>query len=214
MPQDYPTNKLKSIDWKDTLWNMLGFSYEQFHTSFSNQELSRQTRINNTITTDNIGKPTTNADIEPADLGQYNTNIYGAQLRTNQIPTIYAAAWDATPAASEPQVGFTGVGKDYFPSATIQATSAQISEDSGVALPIIAVINKEGGTGDFFFNQQGQTEFTITAPKVLTEVKTQILNPDGSTAILSDDTSIIYKVTKMNMASLNVAEQMMQKTKK
>ena len=240
--QEYPTNKLKSVDWKDTLWNMLGFSYDQFHTSFSNQQLSRQTRINNTITTDNIGKPTTNADIEPADLGQYNTNIYGAQLRTNQIPTIYAAAWDATPAADEAQVGFTGIGKDYFPSATIQATSAQInaqnlpikmrdpyylvksdiitntqylgSEDSGVALPIIAVINKEGGEGDFFFNQQGQTEFTITAPKVLTEVKTQILNPDGSTAILSDDTSIIYKVTKVNMASLNVAEQMMQKTKK
>ena len=87
------------------------------------------------------------------------------------------------------------------------------SEDSGQVLPIIAVINKEGGEGDFFFHQQNQTEFTITAPKVITEIRTQVLNPDGSTAKLSDDTSIIYKVTKMNNASLNVGEQMMQKKK-
>ena len=80
-------------------------------------------------------------------------------------------------------------------------------------LPIIAVVNKQGGTGDFFFQSQSQTDFTITAPKVVSEVRTQILNPDGSTAKLSDDTSIIYKVTKVNMSSLDVAQQMMQKTK-
>ena len=241
-PLTYPTNKLKSTDWKHTLWYMLGFSYEQFHTTFEKQDFSRQTRINNTITTDTIGKPTTNANVNPADLGQYNTNIYGAQLRTNQIPTIFGDKWEQKKDVDTEFQGHTANAKGYYPSATVDATSAQInaqnlpikmrdpyylvksdiitntqylgSEDSGVALPIIAVINKEGGTGDFFFNQQSQTEFTITAPKVLTEVKTQILNPDGSTAKLSDDTSIIYKVTKMNNASLNVAEQMMQKTKK
>ena len=87
------------------------------------------------------------------------------------------------------------------------------SEDSGVKLPIIAVVNKQGGTGDFFFQGSSQTDFTITAPKVISEIRTQILNPDGSTAILSDDTSIIYKVTKVNNASLNVAQEMMAKTK-
>jgi hypothetical protein len=236
-PTNYPTNELKSSDWRNTLWYMLGFTYEQFHTSFDNQELTRQTRINNTITTDQIGKPTTNADIEPADLGQYNTNIYGAQLRTNQIPTIFAEGWDVTDS-----VTYTGVGRGYFPSATIKQQSAQInaanlpvkmrdpyyliksdiitdtpylgSEDSGVKLPIIAVVNKEGGTGDFFFQGMSQTEFTVTAPKVISEIRTQILNPDGSTAILSDDTSIIYKVIKQNNASLNVGEQMMKQTKK
>ncbi len=239
-PINYPDNKLKSSDWKNTLWSMLGFSYEQFHTSFTNQDLTRQTRINNTITTDNIGKPTTNANVEPGDLGQYNTNIYGAQLRTNQIPAIYANTWNQAGDGGD-ITNSAGIADGYYPSATIQATSAQInaanlpikmhdpyylvksdiitdtgylgSEDSGVKLPIIAVVNKQGGTGDFFFQGSSQTDFTITAPKVISEIRTQILNPDGSTAILSDDTSIIYKVTKVNNASLNVAQEMMAKTK-
>ena len=240
-PINYPTNELKSVDWRNTLWYMLGFSYEQFHASDANQQLTRQTRINNTITTDNIGKPTTNADIEPADIGQYVTNIYGAQLRTNQIPAIFTNKWNNGKGGTDELYELEGVTAQYFPSATVNATSAQInaqnlpikmrdpyylvksdiitntqylgSEDSGVALPIIAVINKEGGTGDFFFNQQSSTEFTVTAPKVVSEVRTQILNPDGSTAKLSDDTSIIYKVTKVNMSSLDVAQQMMKATK-
>ena len=236
----FQDNQLTSRDWRSTLWFMLGFSYEQFHASDATQQLTRQTRINNTITTDNIGKPTTNADIEPADIGQYVTNIYGAQLRTNQIPAIFADKWDNEKVAPD-IFELSGVGVGYYPSATVEATSAQInaqnlpvkmrdpyyliksdiitdtgylgSEDSGVKLPIIAVVNKQGGTGDFFFQGSSQTDFTITAPKVVTEVRTQILNPDGSTAILSDDTSIIYKVTKVNNASLNVAQEMMQKTK-
>ena len=162
-------------------------------------------------------------------------------MRTNQIPAIFTNKWNNGKGGTAELFELEGVTAQYFPSATVNATSAQInaqnlpikmrdpyylvksdiitntqylgSEDSGVALPIIAVINKEGGTGDFFFNQQSSTEFTVTAPKVISEVRTQILNPDGSTAKLSDDTSIIYKVTKVNMSSLDVAQQMMQATK-
>jgi hypothetical protein len=232
-----PYKTLIKEDWKDTLWDMLGFTYEQFHTTFAKQQLTRQTRINNTITTDTIGKPTTNADVEPSDIGQYNTNIYGAQLRTNQIPAIFGEKWVASPYGS----GWNEKINGYFPSATVIQQSAQISaanlptkmvqpyfliqssiiadtaylgsEDSGQALNVIAVVPKSSADGDFFFSGEGQTQFTITNPKTITSIKTTIMNPDGSPAKLSADSSVIYKIIKKSGAQLGVAQQMMEKTK-
>jgi hypothetical protein len=237
--EDFGFGSLTEQDWKETLWNMLGFSYNQFHTTVANQQLTRQTRINNIITTDTIGKPTTNANVEPSDLSQYTTNILGAELRTNQIPCVIGDISDFKVAAIP---GFQNVINTYLPGATVIQTSAQInaaelpvktrypyfliksdiiadtnylgSEDSGQSLPIIAVVSKNSSEADFFFSDAGQSDFTITAPKTITEIRTEILNPDGSLSKLNDDTSVIYKVVKQNGASLNVAEQMLQRHKK
>jgi hypothetical protein len=237
--EDFGFGGLTEQDWKETLWNMLGFTYNQFHASSANQELTRQTRINNIITTDIIGKPTTNANVEPADLSQYTTNILGAELRTNQLPCVIGDISDFKTAGIP---GFQNVINTYLPGATVIQKSAQInasqlpvktrypyfliksdiiadtnylgSEDSGQSLPIIAVVSKNSAEADFFFSDEGQSDFTITAPKTITEIRTQILNPDGSLSKLNDDTSIIYKVVKQNNASLNVAEEMLNRTKK
>ena len=229
---------LAKEDWKDSLWDMLGFTYEQFHTTFAKQQLTRQTRINNTITTDTIGKPTTNADVEPSDIGQYNTNIFGAQLRTNQIPAIFGERWAANPSGS----GYNEKINGYFPSATVVQQSAQISaanlptkmtqpyfliksslitdsdylgsEDSGQTLNVMGVVPKSSAEGDFFFTGEGQTQFTITSEKTISSVRTTILNPDGSLAKLSNDSGVIYKIIKKNSAQLGVAQQMLQQSKK
>ena len=87
------------------------------------------------------------------------------------------------------------------------------SNDSGVSLPIISIVNKDNASTDFFFGSSNQ-EFTITNPKTITSVKTQILNPDGSLAELDSDSSVIYKIIKVNSASLNVAQQRMEEAKK
>jgi hypothetical protein len=237
--EDFGFGSLTEQDWKETLWNMLGFSYNQFHASSANQELTRQTRINNIITTDIIGKPTTNANVNPADLSQYTTNILGAELRTNQIPCVIGDISDFKTAAIP---GFQNVINTYLPGATVIQKSAQInaaslpvktrypyfliksdiiadtnylgSDDSGQSLPIIAVVSKNSAESDFFFSDDGQSDFTITAPKTITSIRTEILNPDGSLSKLNDDTSVIYKVVKQNNASLNVAAEMMKRTKK
>ena len=86
--EDFGYENLTDEDWNLSLWAMMGFQRNQFNSPGGEKNLSRQTRINNTITTDNIGKPTTNANIEPADLSQLITNIFGAELRTSQIPAI------------------------------------------------------------------------------------------------------------------------------
>jgi hypothetical protein len=87
------------------------------------------------------------------------------------------------------------------------------SNDSGISLPIISVVNKDGASTDFFFGSNNE-EFTITNPKTITSIRTQILNPNGSLAELDGDTSVIYKVMKQNNASLNVAQEMMEAAQK
>ncbi len=228
--EDFGYEFLSDKDWDNSLWGMLGFTRNQFYSS--NQALSRQTRINNTITTDNIGKPTTNANVEPADLQQLITNTFGAELRTQQLPLpMNSIDYSSTGKAQE---SFHNID---FPGATIEQKSSQInasklpiktkkpylliksdiindtkylgSTDSGVSLPIIGVIDKNGASTDFFFGS-GQTQFTITQQKTISSIRTQILNPNGSLAELDDDTSIIYQIEKQNTGQLGVAEQILQ----
>ena len=139
---DVPSNSapLTKYDWNKTLWNMLGFTYEQFYTSSANQQLSRQTRINNIVKVDTIGKPTTNANVEAADISQYVTNIFGAELRTTQIPSIIGnlsteadeGSYQSTN-ASHRDLKLRASQLTYIPGATITQTSAQINAEN---LPI------------------------------------------------------------------------------
>lgn len=235
--EDFGYSNLTDEDWNLSLWAMMGFTRKQFNSS--DQILSRQTRINNTITTDNIGKPTTNANVEPSELSQLITNKFGAELRTGQIPAIMGSN-DVDPDKMETDFKYE-LSLQFLPGATITQKSAQInaeelpiktrqpylliksdiisdtkylgSTDSGVSLPVISVVNKDNASTDFFFGSANQ-EFTITNPKTITSIRTQILNPDGSLSKLDSDTSVIYKVVKQSKASLGVAEQMMQEAQK
>ena len=240
--EDFGYSTLTDQDWELSLWAMMGFQRSQFHSSSATQILSRQTRINNTITTDNIGKPTTNANVEPADLSQLITNKFGAELRTGQIPAIMGSNDTAVADMLLATKGYMfQLSLQFLPTATVNQKSAQInaeklpvktrqpylliksdiisdtkyigSNDSGVSLPIISVVNKDGASTDFFFGSNNE-EFTITNPKTITSVRTQILNPDGSLSNLDGDTSVIYKVVKQSKASLGIAEQMMQEAQK
>ncbi len=235
--EDFGYSNLTDEDWNLSLWAMMGFTRSQFNSS--DQILSRQTRINNTITTDNIGKPTTNANVEPSELSQLITNKFGAELRTGQIPAIMGSN-DVDPDKMETDFKYE-LSLQFLPGATITQKSAQInaeelpiktrqpylliksdiisdtkylgSNDSGVSLPVISVVNKDNASTDFFFGS-AQQEFTITNPKTITSIRTQVLNPDGSLSKLDSDTSVIYKVVKQSKASLGVAEQMMQEAQK
>ena len=235
--EDFGYSNLTEEDWNLSLWAMMGFTRKQFNSS--DQILSRQTRINNTITTDNIGKPTTNANVEPSELSQLITNKFGAELRTGQIPAIMGSN-DVDPKDMGTKYKYE-LALQFLPGSTITQKSAQInaeelpiktrqpylliksdiisdtkylgSNDSGVSLPVISVVNKDNSSSDFFFGS-AQQEFTITNPKTITSIRTQVLNPDGSLSQLDSDTSVIYKVVKQSKTSLGVAEQMMEEAKK
>tara|TARA_R110001592_G_scaffold160185_2_gene392257 strand:+ start:13563 stop:17318 length:3756 start_codon:yes stop_codon:yes gene_type:complete len=214
--------------WDDSLWGILGFTYEQFNQFTT---LSRQARTNNISITEQ-GAITTNANVLPSTLNEWVVNYLGVPLYTQQIPGVFTSA---TTGIS------TGHSVLYQPISVIQSSSQINAEklprkmirpyfliksdivtdvnylggvDSGQALNIVYVVNKENAFGDYFFQSDSQTEFTITKPRTLTSITTSIHNPDMSLATLSNDSAIIYKITKMNSANSNVIQQVLSQNKK
>ena len=84
--------------------------------------------------------------------------------------------------------------------------------DSGQALPIVGLVNKENGFGDFYFGQGG-VEFTATQSRVISEVTTSIHQPNMELARVSADSAVIYSVKKINNASLNVVQEILKSKK-
>ena len=81
-------------------------------------------------------------------------------------------------------------------------------------MPIMYIVNKENGFGDFYFQGQAQTEFTVTQNKVLTEITTSIHDPDFDHARVDENSAIIYKIVKNASMDTNVAEEVFKKLKK
>ena len=213
-----------------SLFGILGFTYDQF--SKKNKTYNRQFRINDIInTTEQMGAITTNSNVDAQDLRGFRANMWGAEFFNSQIPIILAND-GATPDEKYP---FCPLVSKVQVSASIEASQLPTKmlspyyvirsniigdynylggPDGGQSLPSVYIVNKENGFGDFFFQSESQTEFTITKPYTLTSVKTSVHNPDFTLASVSPNTSIIYKVTKMNSTPLNIAEQVLNDAKK
>jgi hypothetical protein len=217
---------LNAEQWKQSLWGVLGFSYEQFHPAVGT--FNRQTQINNIVQND-ASVITTNANLEASDIIKFRGNRYGSSLFTNQPPVASVNGSYETARFQQ---------EADYPVISITQTSAQVSAqnlprkmlrpyfliksniigdmnyygggDSGQNLPIVCVINKENGFGDFYFQRGFDLEFTVTAPKVLTSITTSIHDPDMRLSNVSGDSAIIFKITKQNSANLDVVQDVMQ----
>jgi hypothetical protein len=216
---------LSEAQWILSLWGVLGFSYAQFNTETNN----RQTRINNIVEGSAGGSVTTNANLEASDVVKFRGNRYGTSLYTNQ-PPIASVLGPYVDVVRQPNV-------DY-PVISIDQTSAQVSAqnlprkmlrpyfliksniigdmnyygggDSGQNLPIVCVINKENGFGDFYFQKGFDLEFTATRPQIITSVTTSIHDPDMRLSNVSGDSAVIFRITKQNSANLDVVQDVLQ----
>ena len=217
---------LSEQQWKLSLWGVLGFTYGQFHPTGSG---NRQARINNIIETTNLLVPTTNANLEASDVVKFRGNRYGSSLYTFQPPI----------ASTLGPVGVAQQQKEVdYPVIVIDQTSAQINaeqlprkmlkpffliksniigdmsyyggSDSGQNLPVVCVVNKENGFGDFYFQRGFDMEFTATNPRMITSITTSIHDPDMELANCGPDSSIIFKITKQNHANLDVVQDVLQ----
>ena len=218
---------LTEQQWKLSLWGVLGFTYGQFHPTGSAG--NRQSRINNIIETTNLLVPTTNANLEASDVVKFRGNRYGSSLYTFQPPI----------ASCLGPVGVAQQQKEVdYPVIVIDQTSAQINaeqlprkmlkpffliksniigdmsyyggSDSGQNLPVVCVVNKENGFGDFYFQRGFDMEFTATIPRMITSITTSIHDPDMELANCGPDSSIIFKITKQNHANLDVVQDVLQ----
>ena len=226
-------------DWHNSLWGKLGFSYEQFNSS---NTFNRQTRLNNLINVNNIGAITTNADITAGDVPTYPRNAYGADYYNSALPNINFPFFESStteygsrvipslPAITEKQESvriladglpikmntpYLLIKSDIVQDTKYYGMGADDAQNytSGQCLPIVGVVNKENGFGDYYFQTISQMAFTITKPTILSSITTSIHNPDMSLARLENDSAVIYKVKKNNTGNYNIAGELIQKGK-
>jgi hypothetical protein len=212
--------------WDASLWGILGFTWEQFNTN--SDIVDRQFRGNDTITTENGSAYTTYANVEAADVSKWRVNLFGATLYGNQKPVPLASEEVQSgsimlPAITNIQVS-SQINADRLPRKMINSyylvksniigdSNYQGGEDGGQVLPIVYVVNKENGFGDFYFQGASQMEFTNTKARTMTEITTSIHNPDMSLANLSNHSAIVYKITKQIPAEMEVAQQILKSLK-
>ena len=84
------------------------------------------------------------------------------------------------------------------------------STDGGQTLPIIGVVNKENGFGDYYFQTSQMGTFTITDDVVISEIKTSIHDPDMSLARVDANSAVLYLIEKQNNNNLNVISSLLQ----
>ena len=230
-------------NWNKSLWDTLGFTYEQFHQTTDN----RLARFNNLPI--KTSTPTTNALVESSNLRLwYRQNGVPIYEPENIItPTVIGgkAKFDATRFTKNPQTDPTGVNyaisglQDFSPvvqscsSTTILASNLPrkmaspiylvktdlISPDyiggpeGSSKLPVIAVVPKNSGYGDYYFGENF-TEFTITAPKTVVDITTSIIDADGKDARVDDASCVVYQITKAHQSNAIVMEEILNPPKK
>ena len=221
--------------WTKGFWNTLGFDYIQFNSpETSANDLT--TRIGND-NKNNLPYAMTNADVGQTATMDFNTNVFGAGMYNLQVPSVQSL--NVTNTGTNQSI-YHRIDQKYemYPSITESASSVKLTAprlprklanpyfcirsdvlddtqyiggyESGQLYPVIATIPKSNDFGDYFVSLDSGLEFTFTRPKTITEIKTQICNPDQTLAQVDSSSSVIYKITRgMNPNRFNIVEQVL-----
>tara|TARA_R110002110_G_scaffold140305_2_gene327498 strand:+ start:3558 stop:7454 length:3897 start_codon:yes stop_codon:yes gene_type:complete len=234
-------------NWTQSLWELMGFTYEQFHRGGT-----RLTRMTDTgITT---STPTTNALVKTEDLSNFVTtgisNIPVVNTMEIGYPNwIFSNGSTVHPITGVGQKNPTVISQFHcpfpghlsYPAISQNASSTAIiaenlprkmispifliksdllnpgyigGREGTVSLPIIGIVDKQSGYGDFFFGAKDSTVFTNTIPRTIQNIKTAIVNADGREARVDDSCCIIYKIQKQIKSNSMVLENMLNPPKK
>ena len=222
-------------NWTQSLWELLGFTYSQFHN-----QGSRLQRFNNTGL--NTSTPTTNALIKTEDLQTYvklgtsGLSVFntlqvnypswrydtkggaGADKFNNKASLNYEAfpGYQSYPAVTEVGAISTSIIADNLPRKMLSPVYLIKSDllnptyiggrEGTVSLPVIAVVDKSAGYGDFFNGAKDSTVFSNTIPRTIQNIRTSIVDADGSESRVDDSTCVIYKITKQIKSNSVVLE--------
>ena len=227
--------------WNNSLMGKLGFNYSQFNSSISSS-FNYNTRITE-INRNNMPFITTNADVNVADTINFMTNVFGAQMMNGQVPLAMCfngipsgggSSHQQPPFVRDRFVQTYPVISEKQNSVLIEADNLPVkmtrayytiktslldkytylgTKDSGQLLNTIGVVNKMNNVGDYFFQEDQGLNFTITNPKTITEITTEILEPDGSSAQINNDSCVIYKIMRNINSTLNPLEELLENTK-
>ena len=217
---------LTETQWQGTLWDILGFTYKQFNSTNN----TRLTRIDNNNLND-LSLITTNAVVQQSDSKIYVQNFWKAQLFNNMMPNAGLVLEENNGAAlfyNFPEIvkatSSVLIVADNLPTRmirgyyTIRSNILQGSPFVGgkvnnTVMPIIGVVDKINGDGDFYFGQESSLEFTITKPLKLASLTTSIHDPDGSYARCSKQSTVLFKIKKTKRQTFDVVSEILEAEK-
>ena len=220
---------LTQKEWKNTLWDILGFSYNQFNSKTNNRLIKTDnTNINN------LQYITTNAEIGSADSKVYVQNGFGAPLFNNMMPMsmtfkniVYGNTSKLIPyyAPIVQKTESNSIVADNLPTRMIRGyytiRSNILSQApfiggkvNNTTMPIIGVVDKINGDGDFYFGQESSLQFTALKPLRLASISCSVHDPDGSYARCGEQSTVLFKIQKNRNVSFNVLGEMLQQSKK
>lgn len=216
---------LTEREWKNTLWDILGFSYKQFNSKTNN----RLIKTNNSNVND-LQLVTTNAEIGIADSKVYVQNGFGAPMFNNMMPMSMTFESVQYPGGSVRVPYYAPINQktesikivaDNLPIRmirgyyTIRSNILQQAQFIGgkknnTTMPIVGIVDKINGDGDFYFGQESSLRFTVTKPLKLASISCSIHDPDGSYAKCSEQSTVLFKIEKTKELSFNVVQEILE----
>jgi hypothetical protein len=213
---------LTEKQWSGTLWDLLGFTYKQFHSE-TNNRLQRVTYDN----ANDLSVITTNAEVNEGDTKIYFQNLFAAPLMKNMLPDLamLVSNTQAAEVSYNPQIvqktESIKIVADNLPTRMIRGyytIRSNIMEETpfiggkknNVTMPIVSIVDKINGDGDFYFQQESSLQFTITKPLRLASITCSVHDPDGSYANVSEQSTILFKVEKDVRNTFNVVQELLQ----
>jgi len=214
--------KLSEAEWQGSLWERLGFSYQQFHSSKN----TRRDRIEpNNI--ESLSKITTNAEVSEGDIKIYYQNLWGVRMLKNMLPFAQILRQTETngtltrKTVQYPEIIVktqsmsikaqnlpTRMIRGYYTvrSNIIDQASFIGGKKDNTMMPVVGIVNKINAAGDFYQQQGSDVVFTITKPLRLASIMCSVHDPDGSYANTSEQSTVLFKITKQKNVSLNVVQ--------
>ena len=205
--------------WDSSLWGIMGFRYHQTTGNSNNQ-----TRIINSVDWSNMDENTTNADITNSDFDGMTRNMFNSPtfnitpvnaIRPRFVTPKTNASHSFYPDVVITQTNGQPLRAENIPTRTLRPYYTIRSNivgqaqylgggESGIPLPVVAIVDKVSNSGDFFNIDSSTLQFTITQPTTITDITTSIHDPDGSFSALSPNSAVLYKIQKTINADMNV----------
>lgn len=224
-------------NWDKSLWGTMGFTYEQFNASLTqNNTLLR--RVDNFNFT-SLKYLTTNSEQATTDTKAWVTNSFNAPMyelgltRGRSIITYQPAqdpyglpTWavkssiNIIPAIinKTESIVISSVNLSRSMIRPYYTIRSNIIEDTttnvnGALLPIVSIVDKYSAQGDFYFGNPSSISFTMTKPTYISSITTSIHDPDGKFANVNNSSAVIYKVLKQRPAPPNILEEILKEEK-
>ena len=210
--------------WNDGLWGILGYTYEQFHST-TNSRLNRITKNN----VNSLSVLTTNSQVVVSDakvrmmnpqkkptytLGiSHPWNIMGTQAQGDEsavfsclsypeiIQNTHSLSIKALQLPKSSISGYYGVRSNIMNAIGFRGERA--------TLPILGIVNKETAIGDYFFGSESSIAFTCNKKTTISSVDIRITDPDGTNADISPDSTILIKISKQRSVNYDILSQIL-----